>query len=1571
MADTAPDQQIWATLNNGGAGFVRLDRNNGDTAAAQATVYSATGGIINPNDIVFDTVHGLYFFADSTTGNRRILQGNIADLLNPSGPPALKVLYSDSSPGTAGGQILGLAIDVDAGNGQGHLYFVNKGNFDRIGYSHDGNSALNQPATILATLPAGSFANEIALDVEHNRAFIVSTASASDFLIVPEGTPGAEYDPDSDAWYIVGTVVTNNEVWQVGGLDRSDTGIAGTTLSRLQFDGGNDLDGSKGLLQSIDIDPVNGQLYFTAQQINEGVTGEVGGVYRYDLATGSYAQLFVEDGSTDYSLEYIDVDPGTGRYYVSNVSFNDATNANTSSILVHSLTPGAPTQFASVNTGSAVPQGLIVLNAPTLTGISSGIAAVESAGGGSGFSASAAPLAGIDANDLDTAGQLDQLAGATVRISSGFGSSPGAAERLTINGATSGTLDFGAKDIAYSYNAATGVMTLSGVSSFANYEAALSLVSYAISGDNPDAYGASATRGISYSVTDGMMRSDEHDVTVTIGAVNDAPVNVVGGPVSVLDGAALAITGLSVSDVDADPAGGAISVTLSVLLGSLGVATGVPGGITAGQVTGNGTGTVVITATQNAINATFAAAGGVTYTALADGADALTITTSDLGQTGAGGARQDVDAVAITVIPLNGPPTAPAANSVSTNEDTASGATAIGAADPDGDTLTYSEKAGAGAANGTVTFDQAAGTFTYTPDADFNGSDSFTILVSDGKGGTTEQVVSVTVAAVNDAPTAPASGSVTTGEDSASAATAIGASDVDGDSLTYSVKPGAGAANGSVSFDQASGTYTYTPNANFNGSDSFTIVIDDGNGGTAEQVVSVTVTPVNDAPTAPAAGSASTVEDTASAAAAIGAADLDGDTLTYSVKPGAGAANGTVSFNQADGTYSYAPDADFNGSDSFTILVSDGNGGTAEQVVSVTVAPVNDAPTAPAAGSVTTAEDSASAATAIGASDIDGDSLSYAVKPGAGAANGSVSFDQANGTYAYSPNANFNGADSFTIVISDGNGGTVEQIVSVTVTPVNDAPTAPAAGSVTTDEDTASAATAIGAADLDGDSLTYSVKPGAGAANGTVSFNQANGTYSYAPNANFNGSDAFTILVSDGNGGTAEQVVSVTVAPINDAPTAPAAGSVTTAEDAASASTAIGATDIDGDTLSYAVKAGAGAANGSVNFDQANGTYAYTPNANFNGSDGFTIVISDGNGGTAEQIVSVTVTPVNDAPTAPAAGSVTTDEDTASAATAIGAADIDGDTLTYSVKPGAGAANGSVSFNQANGTYTYTPVPNFTGSDSFTILIADGNGGTAEQAVSVTVENVNDAPTGVSGNLVVSEYGANGTFAGTIAGVDPDSSSFSYQLLDDAGGLFAMDANGNVTAIDPLRLDFEQKSSHSISVRVTDDEGASSDFSVAVNIADVLGENVFGDGRANTFFGGAQADTLRGGIGADVLRGGGGKDVLDGGDGNDLLDGGAGADTMTGGGGNDIFVLRKGEANGDTIIGFFGRGAADGDSIRLEGFGDGTLFYRVGGGSSTTFRIDDHGWVETLTIIATGTVHSTDYSFDPNVHISI
>ena len=134
-----------------------------------------------------------------------------------------------------------------------------------------------------------------------------------------------------------------------------------------------------------------------------------------------------------------------------------------------------------------------------------------------------------------------------------------------------------------------------------------------------------------------------------------------------------------------------------------------------------------------------------------------------------------------------------------------------------------------------------------------------------------------------------------------------------------------------------------------------------------------------------------------------------------------------------------------------------------------------------------------------------------------------------------------------------------------------------------------------------------------------------------------------------------------------------------------------------------------------------------------------------------------------------------------------------------------------------------------------------------------------------------------------------------------------MDSAGNVTVADGLLLDYEQQSSHIIRVRVTDDQGASSDFDMNVSVVDVLGENVLGDDRDNVFWGGAEADTLDGAGGDDSLKGGGGIDTLIGGNGSDILDGGAGADILTGGSGSDVFVFHRGEANGDVVTNFRAR----------------------------------------------------------------
>ena len=152
-----------------------------------------------------------------------------------------------------------------------------------------------------------------------------------------------------------------------------------------------------------------------------------------------------------------------------------------------------------------------------------------------------------------------------------------------------------------------------------------------------------------------------------------------------------------------------------------------------------------------------------------------------------------------------------------------------------------------------------------------------------------------------------------------------------------------------------------------------------------------------------------------------------------------------------------------------------------------------------------------------------------------------------------------------------------------------------------------------------------------------------------------------------------------------------------------------------------------------------------------------------------------------------------------------------------------------------------------------------------------------------------------------------------------------------------------------------------------------------GGSGADSLIGGGGRDTLAGGNGDDLLNGGGGNDVIMAGNGNDnllggagkddlrgeagddTLDAGSGADILTGGDGNDVFVLRKGEANGDVINDFNGNGTGLGDSIVLEGYAAGTTFTRVGPGSSNIYQINDHGSIETVTIFATGQVHSGDW----------
>ena len=324
-------------------------------------------------------------------------------------------------------------------------------------------------------------------------------------------------------------------------------------------------------------------------------------------------------------------------------------------------------------------------------------------------------------------------------------------------------------------------------------------------------------------------------------------------------------------------------------------------------------------------------------------------------------------------------------------------------------------------------------------------------------------------------------------------------SDVDEDSLTYTVTD---PSNGAVSVSSY-GVVTYTPNADYNGDDSFTYTVSDGTA-TATGTISVTVTAVNDAPTA-LAGSIATTEDTAvTLDLSTLSSDVDGDSLTFTVTapdPEKGTASVTT-----DGVVTYTPEANFNGDDIFTYTVSDGTA-TATETINVTVTSVNDIPTTLPSQQTVKEDSILSFNFSELISDVEDNALTVVITENP--EHGLVTIDGTN--FKFNPKANYSGVDSFSYlaVDSDGAKSNVSE-VTITIENVNDAPIASDVNT-STDQDTA-LAILIDVTDVDTDPTDLKLvatQPN----NGQVVVQEF--TLTYTPSAAFSGVDSFTYYVQD------------------------------------------------------------------------------------------------------------------------------------------------------------------------------------------------------------------------------------------------------------------------------------------------------------------------------------------------------------------------------------------------------------------------------------------------------------------------
>ncbi len=710
--------------------------------------------------------------------------------------------------------------------------------------------------------------------------------------------------------------------------------------------------------------------------------------------------------------------------------------------------------------------------------------------------------------------------------------------------------------------------------------------------------------------------------------------------------------------------------------------------------------------------------------------------------------------------------------------------------------------------NGTLAL-ASDGTFTYTPNANFNGTDSFTYFAQTSSNGDVSALpatVTINVAAVDDLPLA-VNDTLTVAEDSGTTNGDLATNDTpsgDGGNV-WSLTTG---ATSGVAVVNADGTFTYTPNANFNGSDSFTYTITDVDGDTSTATVAITVTAVDDLPVA-VNDSLIVAEDSGTTNGDLALNDTpsgDGGNV-WSLTTGA---TSGVAVVNADGTFSYTPNANFNGSDSFTYTITDVDGDTSTANVAITVTAVDDLPVA-VADTLTVAEDSGTTNGNLATNDTPSGDGGNVWSLTTGATNG-VAVVNPDGTFSYTPNANFNGLDSFTYTITDVDGDTSTAAVAITVTAVDDVPVA-VDDALTVAEDSGLTTGSVAANDTpsgDGGNVWILATP---ATNGVAVVNP-DGTFTYTPNANFNGSDSFTYTITDVDGDTSTASVAITVTSVDDLPVA-VNDTLTVAEDSGTTSGNVALNDTPSGDGGNVWSLTTAASNG-VAVVNANGTYTYTPNANFNGSDSFTYSITDADGDTSTATVAVTVTSVDDVPVA-VADTLTVAEDSGATSGNLALNDTpsgDGGNV-WSLTTG---ATHGVAVVNANGTFTYTPNANYNGADSFTYTITDADGDTSTAAVAIIVTAVDDVPVAVNDTLTVAED--SGLTSGNLALNDTPSG--------DGGNIWtlATGATHGVAVVNPdgtftYTPNVNFNGSDSFTYTITDIDGDTSTATVAITVTSV------------------------------------------------------------------------------------------------------------------------------------------------------
>ena len=655
------------------------------------------------------------------------------------------------------------------------------------------------------------------------------------------------------------------------------------------------------------------------------------------------------------------------------------------------------------------------------------------------------------------------------------------------------------------------------------------------------------------------------------------------------------------------------------------------------------------------------------------------------------------------------------------------------------------------------------GNFTYTPPANFIGTVTFTYRGCDPCEVCALATVTINVTPPNNPPIVNDDETFTSEGGFVTGTVAMNDSDPEGMPLTFSLLDGPD--NGEILFN-ANGTYTYTPDPYYYGFDVVTYQACDPFNSCTQGILIIEVIFVNDPPVI--LDDFYTGLEDQPILGNVGENDFEYDIefIFYSVFTPP--SSGTLSmFN--DGYFTYTPAPNFSGTVTAVYFGVDPCGVGDFGTVTFTINPVNDAPVA-VADNATMLEDGVLNAS-VAANDFDVDHTNLTFNSLTNPSSGSLQFNS-NGSYTYTPVANFFGTVSFTYQVCDPLGLCAQGTCTIQVQGVNDAPVA-MDDSFTTNEDVAiTGSVATNDTDVDSPELLYILQQGP--AEGNLEFNP-DGTFTYTPALDDSGVYTATYEVSDDQGGADVATITFIIIGVNDAleanndqfgmqEDAVLTGNLSTNDD-----------DPDGDVLTYTALVGP--TNGVLTVNP-NGTFTYTPGLNYFGTQTMSIQVCDAPNSCEISSLVIVVSPVNDAPVAVNDSFSGNEDQNISGSVATNDSDVDSSNLTYSVVTG--VTSGIFNMTSA-GVFIYSPPLNYNGTQTVTYQVCDNGGLCSQATLTLVVNPVNDAPfAGNDSATTQEEVTLNGSVTSNDG--DVDGGVLTYTVISAPNsGTFVMQTNGSYT----------------------------------------------------------------------------------------------------------------------------------------------------------------------------------------------